>query len=136
MTLMAGAAVTLPMAPIAVAQDIHICVDAAGARSYQSTPCAAGQRTQAIRAYPVAPVDATLAARTAAVQREMDQRNRGGGRTTRATARAPRGAAAGATPCQTAKARRQAALDRAGLKRDFTLLSRVDAEVWNACKGL
>jgi hypothetical protein len=38
--------------------------------------------------------------------------------------------------CQAAKNQRQEILDRAGLNRTYDLLQRLDATVYNACKGL
>jgi hypothetical protein len=118
----------------ATAQDIHTCIDAKGIKSYQNLPCDAGQRTAAVRRYEAKPDDPALAARTLAIQQEMDRRNRPSGKATavRTANRRP----SGPTPCQAAKAKREATLKRVGLKRNFDLLSRLDSEVWEVCKGL
>jgi Domain of unknown function (DUF4124) len=126
-------ACTLPTAQ-ARAQDIHTCIDARGMKSYQNAPCAEGQRTASVRSYETKPEDPVIAARMAAIQQEMDRRNRPVGRSAPIrTGNARR--ASGPTPCQAAKAKRKATLDRVGLKRNFDLLSRLDSEVWEVCKG-
>jgi Domain of unknown function (DUF4124) len=126
------AACLLPSAKVQ-AQDIHICIDAKGVKSYQNAACTQQQRTLSVRSYEAKPEDPALAARTAAIQQEMDRRNRSGGK-----AAAVRGTAShrsGPTPCQAAKAKRESTLKRVGLKRNFDLLSQLDSEVWEACKG-
>lgn len=118
-----------------IAQRIHTCIDARGVKSYQNAPCAAGQRTASVRSYETKPEDPALAARVAAMRQEMDRRNRPGGRSVAmrtGSSRRP----SGPTPCQAAKAKRKTTLDRVGLKRNFDLLSRLDSEVWEVCKGL
>ena len=117
----------------ATAQEIHTCIDAKGIRSYQNLPCDPGQRTASVRSYEAKPEDPAVAARSAAIQQEMDRRNRPSGKATvvRTATRRP----AGPTPCQAAKAKREATLKRVGLKRNFDLLSRLDSEVWDVCKG-
>lgn len=115
------------------AQDIHICIDAKGIRSYQNAPCNAEQRTVSVRSYETKPEDPALVARAAAIQQEMDRRNRSGGKATAVRGTVSR--RAGPTPCQAAKAKREDTLKRVGLKRTFDLLSRLDSEVWEACKG-
>jgi hypothetical protein len=132
-TLVLIAAWLLPVAQVR-AQEIHICIDANGRKSYQNTPCTPGQRTSSVRRYEASSEDPAIAARSAAIQQEMDRRNRPGGRATVIRTRQTRGAA-GSTPCQAAKAKRKATLDRVGLKRNFELLSQLDSEVWDVCKG-
>lgn len=124
--------ILLPAAQ-AVAQEIHTCIDNRGNRSYQNLPCDSGQRTAAVRTYEAKPDDPAVAARSAAIQQEMDRRNRPSGKATvvRTANRRP----AGPTPCQAAKAKREATLKRVGLKRNFDLMSRLDSEVWEVCKG-
>ncbi len=116
------------------AQDIHICIDGRGVKSYQNAPCATGQRTAGVRSYAAQPDDPALTARSIAIQQEMDRRNRPSGRATVVRSSSPR-RAAGPTPCQAAKAKREATLKRVGLKRTFDLLSQLDSEVWEVCKG-
>lgn len=116
-----------------VTADIHVCIDAGGHVAYQSMPCADGQRTRAVRSYRAQAVDPALVARSREIEREMDQRNRGAStvrtlRTSGSAKRAP-------DPCKAAKAKRKATLDRVGLKRTYDLLSQLDREVWEVCKG-
>lgn len=112
---------------------LHVCVDARGVKSYQDTPCAGRTRSLGSRDFVRAAIDPALSARTRAIEAEMDRRNHGGGRSvaTRGAARKP----AGPSPCEAAKAKRKATLDKVGLKRTFDLLSQLDNEVWAACKG-
>lgn len=125
----------LAIAAPAAAGTLHVCRDARGVRSYQDTPCAAGTHKEGTRAFEAKALDPALLARTRAIETEMDRRNRGGV----ARIAAVRGGSRrppGPSPCQAAKTRREATLKRVGLKRDFDLLSRLDGEVWDACKGL
>jgi hypothetical protein len=117
----------------ASAHEIHTCIDAKGRKSYQNMPCAPEQRTASVRRYENRSEDPALASRTAAIQQEMDRRNRPTGKAT--VVRTGTRRAAGPTPCQAAKAKRKATLDRVGLKRNFELLSQLDSEVWEVCKG-
>ena len=128
------AACLLPAAH-AAAQEIHVCIDAKGAKSYQNAPCASSQRTAAVRSYEAKPEDPAIAARSHAIQQEMDRRNRSSGKATVVRSGSAR-RAAGPTPCQAAKAKREATLKRVGLKRTYDLLSQLDSEVWDVCKGL
>ncbi len=125
--------IALLPAPQATAQEIHACIDAKGIKSYQNLPCEPGQRTASVRSYEAKPDDPAVTARSAAIQQEMDRRNRPSGKATvvRTANRRP----AGPTPCQAAKAKREATLKRVGLKRNFDLMSRLDSEVWDVCKG-
>lgn len=117
----------------APAADIHVCVDARGQVAYQGMPCADGQRTRGMRSFPRQAVDPALAARTRAIEQEMDRRNRSG---TARTMRAGKPAKSSADPCKAAKARRKVMQDRAGLKRGYDTLGEIDREVWTLCKGL
>lgn len=131
--LFASIAVCLLPVAQANAQEIHTCVDAKGRKSYQNMPCAPEQRTAAVRSYTAKPEDPALAARSATIQQEMDRRNRPSGKTTVVRTGSTRRAAP--TACQAAKAKREATLKRVGLKRTFDLLSQLDSEVWEVCKG-
>lgn len=114
---------------------IYRCVDRHGGVSYQNTGCSPEQRTDAIRRYTAQGIDSALVARSRAIADEMDRRNRGEGRRI-AVARG--GGARKPSPpsaCEAAKRTRKSTLDRVGFKRDFALLSRLDNEVWDVCKG-
>ncbi len=132
-TLALIAACLLP-AVQASAQEIHTCIDAKGRKSYQNMPCAPEQRTASVRRYEAKPEDPAIASRIAAIEKEMDRRNHSSGKATIVRTGGAR-RAAGPTPCQAAKAKRKATLDRVGLKRNFELLSQLDSEVWEVCKG-
>lgn len=132
----------LPLACLAgdapATADIHVCIDAGGHVAYQGTPCTDGQRTRAVRSYEAQAFDPALAARTRAIEQEMDRRNHGGTGTRgmrAAGARAGKPVKAPPDPCKAAKAKRKATLDRVGLKRTYDLLSQLDREVWEVCKG-
>lgn len=131
--LLLACAVLAPSAH-AASYTVHVCTDARGGRIYQDAPCAEGERPVATRAYAIAAPDPTLVARTRAIETEMDRRNRGEGRPRLGRTAAARRTAA-QDPCKAAKARRDAELKRVGLKRTFDLLSRLDGDVWDACKG-
>lgn len=113
---------------------IYKCLGSKGASVYQNAPCDPGQRTASVRAYEAKPEDPVLTARTAAIRQEMDRRNRSSGRTTSARTGSTH-RVSGPTPCQAAKAKREAVLKQVGLKRTYDLLSRLDTEVWEVCKG-
>jgi hypothetical protein len=108
---------------------VYRCVGKGGAVSLQSQPCAADQRvTRAIYAPPEAerirrPTVASSAARQSSsydsVPSAADYQ------------RSQRLAA-----CATAKASREDTLRIVGLKRTYELLQRLDAVVYEACKGL
>lgn len=125
-----------PFVAFADAPAVHVCVDARGHVAYQNAPCPDGQRTRDVRPYRLQPVDAALASRTKDIEQEMDRRNRGvsGPRAVRASS--GRAAKTAPDPCKAAKAKRKSTLDRVGLKRTYDLLSRLDGEVWEHCKGL
>ncbi len=112
---------------------VHVCEDGHGGRIYQDAPCDRGERPIDTRSYAIATPDPALAARSRETEAEMDRRNRGAGRAriVRTVARK----AAAPDPCKAAKARRDAELKRVGLKRTFDQLSRLDGDVWDACKG-
>lgn len=126
-------AIYLLYEPCAMAQEIHICIDAKGIKSYQNLPCTSDLRTASVRIYVSKPEDLALTARTTAIQQEMDRRNRTRGKAV--VVRTASNRRAGPTPCQAAKENREATLKRVGLKRNFDLLSRLDSEVWERCKG-
>jgi hypothetical protein len=107
---------------------VYRCVGKGGAVSLQSQPCAADQRvTRAI----YAPPEAERARRPTVVSSSPTQSSTYGGRPSAADyQRAQRQAA-----CANAKASREDTLRRVGLKRTYDLLQRLDAMVYEACKG-
>lgn len=115
---------------LASAGTLYRCVGAGGQVSYLATPCAAGQRMDRsieFAAEPDSPVMAAASKRprsTSAGDRSMSKSRRGG------TVSRPR-----VDPCVLAKAKREQALERLGLKRTFANLSRLDEPVRKACGG-
>lgn len=112
----------------AQAETLYRCVARDGAISYQSRPCLASARLDRVVEYrpePVANVEPP-SARFAS--------------TRRASRPGPRTATAGHTPrttaadrCRAAQIKRDAALERLGLKRTYAQLSRLDASVRAVC---
>ena len=137
----AGLLVALSAASVAGAQTIYTCVDAKGHKTFQNSPCPVGTRIDRARDYDEAPVDPRLAAQTRQTQREMDARNRAANQdaVTTQVLVAPRGEDARDRQrrlCAEARAYRERELERAGLRRTYDLLSRLDRKVFDACKGL
>jgi hypothetical protein len=137
LSLLAVAAFAASIAPASAEaqRTIYRCVGAKTAISYQDVPCASDQAMTALHRFKSTGVDPALAARSQAIEQEMDRRNHG--RTS-----AARGAAArvqkpkAPSRCETAKAKRHTSLDKLGFKRDFEQMSALDRAVWDACKGL
>ena len=115
---------------LASAGTLYRCVGASGQVSYLATPCAAGQRMDRSIEFapePDSPVMATSKRRrsAAASGRSMSKSRRGGSSKSRPSV----------DPCVQAKAKREQALERLGLKRTFADLSRLDEPVRKACRG-
>ena len=115
---------------LASAGTLYRCVSANGQVSYLATPCAAGQRMdRSIEFVPVpdSPVMASTGRKRSASAsgRSMSRSRRSGGSASRSAV----------DPCQQAKAKRQQALERLGLKRTYADLSRLDEPVRKACRG-
>jgi hypothetical protein len=107
---------------------VYRCVGKAGAVSLQSQPCSADQRvTRAI----YAPPDVERVRRPTVVSSAPTQTiSYGSGPSAADYQRSQRQAA-----CANAKASREDTLKRVGLKRTYDLLQRLDAMVYEACKG-
>lgn len=126
----------------APAQVIYKCVGRDVATSYQSQPCTKDAREA--RTYEASPEPPPTAEQLRALeQRRARERaesaflSRRAGTDRRAVERSRivRERAIDSTgACEAAKAARQQALDAVGLKRNYELLSRLDASVRNACK--
>lgn len=114
---------------LASAGTLYRCVSAGGQVSYLATPCAAGQRMdRSIEFQPVpdSPVMASTGRkRSASASGRAMSRSRRGGTASRSAV----------DPCQQAKAKREQALERLGLKRTYADLSRLDEPVRKACRG-
>ena len=114
---------------LAYAGTLYRCVGANGQVSYLATPCAAGQRMDRSIEFAPVPDSPVLAASgrphpASAKGRSISKSRRGG------TVSRPR-----VDPCVQAKAKREQALERLGLKRTFADLSRLDEPVRKACGG-
>jgi hypothetical protein len=129
------------IAPAGNAQQIHKCVQGREA-SYQSAPCAAGQRLVKQWDARPEPEPSTLELGHNQVKRRQGEAEPAhAGRTTskgRASSRSRtrRNSPVSATDkrCNAAKARREAKLASVGLKRTFDLLRKLDDAVHEACK--
>ena len=114
---------------LAPAGTLYRCVGAGGQVSYLATPCAAGQRMDRSIEFapePDSPMLGTISGRkgsNTATGRSVS-RSRGG-----------TGSRSRVDPCLQAKAKRGQQLDRLGLKRTFSDLSRLDEPVRKACGG-
>lgn len=119
--------------PDARPQVVYTCIGPDGTRIHTSQPCPEGHRTASARPFERETSGASGAAST---------------RTTRAASVPKTGRKQESTStkaskplidqkrlrCERAKAKREAALERAGLKRTFDLLRRLDDAVYAACR--
>lgn len=121
---------------LAVAADgvLYTCVDAKGRRAYQNQPCPPGSETHAARPYVDPGWNAQAAAKVEADRRAVAARRaaRSGGYAFGQPA--PRGADPKVARCRNARKHRDTVLEAVGLNRTYDLLSRLDREVWEACK--
>jgi hypothetical protein len=108
---------------------VYRCVGKRGAVSFQSQPCGAGESTtRVLDATPEYERPRQVASNPSG--RSTTQRY-GYVSTTTNDERAQRRA-----NCESAKRNRDATLERVGLARTYELLQRLDAMVYEACKGL
>jgi len=121
-------ALLLLLAGPAPAETLYRCIARDGAVSYQALPCSASARLDRVVEYRLEPVAnvARSPARPALTRRgsRPGPRTATAGHISRTTA---------ADRCRAARARRDAALERLGLKRTYVQLSRLDASVRAAC---
>lgn len=110
------------------ADSLYRCVAARGTVSYQNAPCAGNQRTDRVIDYQPEATPAAAPKSVAAHRRVVSVRRRWY-RTTPIRRAVP----TAADRCRKGKAKREAALQRLGLKRTFADLSRLDAAVRAAC---
>ena len=114
---------------LASAGTLYRCVGAGGQVSYLATPCAAGQRMDRSIEFAPEPDTPVMAA---------SGRRRPASTKVRSMPKSRRGATASRSrvdPCGQAKAKREQALERLGLKRTFDQLSKLDEPVRKACRG-
>ncbi|WP_374248832.1 DUF4124 domain-containing protein [Thermomonas sp.] len=116
----------------AQADSLYRCIARDGAVSYQSQPCAARQRLDRVVEYRTEP----LAARSGGVPEVSRRQPRryangsGGNRIVRVGS-----ATTASQRCRAGKAKREAALQRLGLKRSYDQLSALDTQVRAVCGG-
>lgn len=125
----------------APAQMVHKCVGRDGAASYQSQPCT--QDAREVRTYEALPEPPPTAEQLRALeQRRARERSESAFLSRRAGTDRPvvdrsrmvrEHPARSTGACEAAKAARQQTLDAVGLKRNYDLLSRLDANVRAAC---
>lgn len=123
-------ALVLAFAGAAGAQTVQKCVARGGHARYQSAPCARGERTAEVWDATPEPVPVPVAARTARAGRT---------RASRGAARSPRSesvrtAVQTTDACADARAYRDLAERRAGLARNYELLSTLQRRVFDACR--
>lgn len=117
--------------PPAQADSLYRCIARDGAVSYQSQACAAQQRLDRVVEYRPDAIVARVEP-ASAISRRQSRRYAGSGSTR--SVRAVNSPTA-SERCRAGKARREAALQRLGLKRTYAQLSELDAEVRAACAG-
>ncbi|TNJ33917.1 hypothetical protein [Arenimonas terrae] len=110
------------------ADELHKCVDAAGAVSYQSAPCAAGSRTLWVRA--VVPEATPARPAASAAPTVSPGPARPGARRTTAPRRDP-----AASRCAAARRSADATRERLWNRLTFRQRSELDAKVARACAG-
>lgn len=129
--LLPYACLLLACASPAAAESLNRCIARDGAVSYQALPCATTARLDRVVEYRPDPVTSISTARQgpprvaapAPIPRSRHLR----------TPRAQRAAATAAQRCRAARERREAALQRLGLKRRYAQLSQLDADLRAAC---
>lgn len=124
-------------APVS-AQTIYKCTGADGVPAYQSSPCGNGLGMQTQWQPLAEPGEADAKARAeleARIERDRQSvRAHNAKRHKASGASGSRVRARNATACDAARARREATLQRVGLKRNFELLRKLDDAVFNACR--
>lgn len=126
--LLIGLMLFLPLH--AQAESLYRCIGRDGAVSYQSQPCAARQRLDRVVEYRAGPVAAHSGV-VPEVSRRQPRRyanGSGGNRMVRVGS-----ATTASQRCRAGKAKREAALQRLGLKRNYDQLSALDTQVRAVC---
>lgn len=124
-------ALLFALLPPAQADSLYRCVARDGAVSYQSQACAAQQRLDRVVEYRPDRVVARVEP-DSVISRRQPHRYAASGGTRSVRAVNPPTAS---QRCRAGKARREAALQRLGLKRTYAQLSALDADVRAACTG-
>lgn len=118
--------------PQAQAESLYRCVGRDGAVSYQSQPCAARQRLDRVVEYRAEPAAARsgVAPEVSRRQPRRYANGSGGNRMVRVGS-----ASTASQRCRAGKAKREASLQRLGLKRSYDQLSALDVQVRAVCGG-
>lgn len=112
------------------AEQLYRCVGQQGVVSYQSLPCAAGQRLDRVLEFQPDVIPPALP-RAVSRRPPADGQSRG----TRLRGTRPRRTVTASDRCRIEKDRRDASLQRLGLTRTYAQLSRLDEPVRVACRG-
>lgn len=119
--------------PDARPQVVYTCLGPDGARAYSSQPCPDGHLTASTRPFARETGGAGGAASTRTTRAASVPKT--GGKRESTSTKAPKPLIdQKRLRCERAKAKREAALERAGLKRTFDLLRRLDDAVYAACR--
>lgn len=118
--------------PHAQAESLYRCITRDGAVSYQSQPCAARQRLDRVVEYRAEPVVARSGVVPEVTRRQPRRyaNGSGGNRILRVGS-----ASTASQRCRAGKAKREASLQRLGLKRSYDQLSALDTQVRAVCGG-
>lgn len=118
--------------PHAHAESLYRCLGRDGAVSYQSHPCAARQRLDRVVEYRAEPVVARSGVVPEVTRRQPRRyaNGSGGNRILRVGS-----ASTASQRCRAGKAKREASLQRLGLKRSYDQLSALDTQVRAVCGG-
>ena len=114
------------------AEALNKCISGSGAVSWQTTPCARGMRMVKSIEYTPDPPTPLLAHQQVRTSVKISKSRVATGY--RGSARTTRRARPKHNPCARARERREATLQRVGLKRNFDLLSKLDADVRSVCR--
>lgn len=113
---------------LASAGSLYRCVSQTGHVSYQSANCPNGQRTD--RTIEFVPDPAMAASKVVTASKRLASKHRSEPRQGSGRIGKPQ-----PSPCARARAKREAQLQRLGLRRNFVDLSRIDAAVRAVCNG-
>lgn len=122
--------------PNAFAADgvLYTCVNAKGHRTYQNAPCPPGSETHGARPYLDPGWNSQAAAKVEADRQAVERRRRSTGGDYSFGWPEERRRDPKIDRCRAARAHRESVLEAVGLSRTYELLSRLDREVYDACK--
>ncbi len=124
--------------PVGADDNVFKCQATDGYTVYQSSPCTGGQRElkrwETSTGTPSREDARQRAQVEQAIERARQSVRAHNARVARGRSSSARVRASGADACDAARAKREAALARAGLKRNFALLRTLDDAVFSACR--